>query len=109
MFDITVQVPGSDPRLRAGFTTQVVVVGDVQKNVLYVPRQALFMDNGKRVVYVKNGNGFEAREVKVEAETESRAAVSGLTDGSEVALVNPAAPRKAAGSSSSGSIGGGVK
>lgn len=109
MFDITVQVPGSDPRLRAGFTAQVIVVGDEQKNVLYVPRQALFMNDGKRVVYVKNGNGSEAREVKVEAESESRAAISGLTDGSEVALVNPAAPRKAAGSSSSGPIGGGVK
>ena len=84
-------------------------MGDEQKNVLYVPRQALFMNDGKRVVYVKNGNGSEAREVKVEAESESRAAISGLTDGSEVALVNPAAPRKAAGSFSSGPIGGGVK
>ena len=109
VFDITVQVPGSDPRLRAGFTVQVVVVGDVQKGVLYVPRQALFMNEGKRVIYVKNGSGFEAREVKVAAETESRAAIAGLSDGAEVALVNPAAPTKATGSSSSGPIGGGVK
>jgi hypothetical protein len=109
MFEITVQVPGSDPRLRAGFTVQVVVVGDVQKDVLYLPRQALFMNDAKRVVYVRNGDGFDAREVKVEAETESRAAISGLSDGAEVALVNPTAPRTAAGTSSSGPVGGGAK
>ena len=29
-------------------------VGDSKKNVLYIPRQALFMKDGKRIVYVKS-------------------------------------------------------
>jgi len=97
-FEVTVQVPGSDPRLRAGFTVQLVIAGDVRKNVLYVPRQAVFMNDSKRVVYVRNGSGFETREVKVAAETESRTAIDdssdGLTAGTEIALVNPTVSRK---------------
>ncbi len=111
-FEVTVQVPGSDPRLRAGFTVQLVIAGDVRKNVLYVPRQAVFMSDSKRVVYVRNGSGFEARELKIAAETESRAAVddssAGLTAGTEIALVNPTVSRKSsAAASTQPSLGGG--
>jgi len=109
-FEVTVQVPGSDPRLRAGFTVQLVIASEVQKNVLYVPRQAVFMHDGKRVVYVKDGNGFAVREVKVTAETESRAAVDGLSAGTEIALVNPTAPRQpSAASSAQPSLGRGTR
>jgi hypothetical protein len=109
MFDITVQVPGPEPRLRSGFTTQVAIVGEARKGVLYVSRQAVFMKDGKRIVYLKNGGSFDEREIKVEAETESRAAISGLNEGAEVALVNPLEPRKRAGVSSSGPSAGGVQ
>jgi HlyD family secretion protein len=93
-FDITIQLPNSDPRLRAGFTAQVAIRGDVRKDVLYVPRQAVFVKDGKRVAYVKNGGAFESREVRIGVETESRAAVEGLKLGDEVALLDPLAPRK---------------
>ena len=54
-FEITLQIPKSDPRLLAGFTVQVVIHGDVRKDVLYIPRQAVFMNSGKRVVYIERG------------------------------------------------------
>ena len=98
-FDVSIQLPNTDPRLRPGLTAQIVIRGDEKKNVLYIPRQALFLKDGKRVVYVKNGNGFEPREVKIQSESESRAAIEGLNAGSEVALVDPTAPRKASNSS----------
>lgn len=94
-FDITVQIPGDEPRLRSGFTAQVVVQGDKRQNVLYVPRQSLFSKDGKRVVFVKSGNGFEPHDVKVQCETESRAAIEGLKAGVQVALADPTAPKKA--------------
>ena len=108
-FDVTIQLPNADSRLRPGLTAQVVIRGEEKKNVLYIPRQALFLKDGKRVVYVKNGSGFEPREVKIQSESESRAAVEGLNVGSELALVDPTAPRKAAtpGASSPG-VGGGT-
>jgi Cu(I)/Ag(I) efflux system membrane fusion protein len=107
-FDVTIQLPSSDSRLRPGLTAQVVIRGEDGKNALYIPRQALFLKDGKRVVYVKSGNGFEPREVKIQNESESRAAIEGLNVGSDVALVDPTAPRKASSSSAPSGIGGGT-
>src|ERR1700734_549957 len=107
-FDVIIQLPNSDSRLRPGLTAQVVIRGEDRKNALYIPRQALFLKDGKRVVYVKSGSGFEPHEVKVQNESESRAAIEGLNVGSEVALVDPTAPRKASSSSAPSGIGGGT-
>jgi HlyD family secretion protein len=108
-FDVSIQLSNADSRLRPGLTAQIVILGEEKKNVLYVPRQALFLKDGKRVVYVKKGNGFEQREVKIQSEGESRTAIEGLNAGIEVALIDPTAPRKAGNSgASSPSIGGGT-
>jgi len=108
-FDVTIQIANVDPRLRPGLTAQVVILGDEKNNVLYIPRQALFLKEGKRIVYLKNGNGFEAREVKIQSEGESRAAIEGLNAGAEVALIDPTAPRKAGSpGASTASTGGGT-
>lgn len=106
-FDVSIQISSTDSRLRPGFTAQVSIVGNERKNVLYVPRQALFVKDGKRVVYVKSGGGFDPREVKIQSENESRAAVEGLGEGTAVALADPTAPRRATSSQSSG-VGGGT-
>ncbi|HTR66130.1 MAG TPA: efflux RND transporter periplasmic adaptor subunit [Terriglobales bacterium] len=95
-FDITVELTDKDQRLRPGLTAQIVIVGDKRKDALYVPRQALFMKDGKRVVYLRNGKGFEQREIKIQCENESRAAIQGLKVDDQVALLDPTAPRKAA-------------
>ena len=108
-FGASIQLLSADSRLRPGLTAQVVILGDEKKNVLCVPRQALFLKEGKRVVYVRKGNDFEQREVKVQSEDESRAAIEGLNAGTEVALVDPTVPRKASSSdASSPGIGGGT-
>jgi multidrug efflux pump subunit AcrA (membrane-fusion protein) len=104
-FEVSIQLAGEDPRLRSGFTAQITFHGGVKKNVIYLPRQALFLKDGKRIVYVKNGDSYDQREVKIQSQNESRAAVEGLPEGSRVALIDPTAPRKNTGSSStSGSM-----
>jgi biotin carboxyl carrier protein len=110
-FEVTIQLPNSDSRLRAGLTTQVVILGDQKRNIIYIPRPAVFLKDGKRVAYVKTGGSFEAREVKIQAESESRVAVDGLKPGIEVALLDPAAaPKKQAEGATSGpSLSGGRK
>jgi HlyD family secretion protein len=106
-FEVSIQLADSDPRLRSGFTANLVFLGGDKKNVLYLPRQALFLKDGKRIVYVKKGNGYEQREVKIENQNESRAAIDGLEEGANVALIDPTAPRKTNGSCSmSGGAGG---
>jgi multidrug efflux pump subunit AcrA (membrane-fusion protein) len=94
-FEVSIQLADTDPRLRSGFSARVVFLGGLRKDVLYVPRQALFMKDGKRIAYVKKGNGYEQREVKIQSQNESRAAIDGLDAGSKVALIDPTAPRKA--------------
>jgi HlyD family secretion protein len=93
-FEVTITLDNKDPRLRPGLTAQIVINGDPRKNVLYVPRYAVFMKDSKRVVYVRKGSNYDPREIKIVAENESRAVVDGIDAGTEIALVDPTAPRK---------------
>ena len=106
-FEIAIKLSTTDPRLRPGMTARIFINGEPRKSVIYVPRQALFLKENKRVVFVRNGNTFEPREVKIQAENESRAAIEGIRAGTEVALIDPTAPRKAANSSAPSAAGGG--
>ena len=106
-FDVSIQLINPDPRLRSGFTGQVVFLGDRQKNVLYIPRQAVFLKDGKPTVFSMKAGGYEQREIKILSETESRASISGLEEGAQVALIDPTVPRKSTGAdSAAGNIGG---
>lgn len=100
LFDVTFDFETPDPRLKAGASARVVIEGKEIANALHVPRQAVLEKNGKTHVYLKTGDRFEPREVKVEHLTESRAALTGIEEGAEVALTDPTAARPAAGASS---------
>jgi HlyD family secretion protein len=91
LFDVTLQFEQPDPRLKAGVSTRVTLEGKDVPNAIHVPRQAVFDKNGKNHVFVKTGDRFEQREVKVEQRTESRLAISGVPEGTEVALIDPTA------------------
>jgi len=106
-FEITIALASKDSRLRPGLTAQVVIHGEPRKDVLYLPRQAVFLKESKKVVYVKNGSSFEPRELNIVTENESRAAVEGIAAGTEVAMVDPTAPAKASSSGPSAAPGGG--
>jgi HlyD family secretion protein len=108
-FDVSILLLESDSRLRPGLTAHVVILGEQKKNVLSVPRQALFLKDGKRVAYVKSGNSFTQREVKIQCENESRAAIENLQAGTEVALVDPTTPRKTGGSGKGAAASGGTR
>lgn len=88
-FDVTFAIDRTDPRLRPGLSSQIIVQGEKLKNVLYLPRQAIFVHDGKPIVYVKAGRGFESKAVNVKHTTESQSVVEGVAEGTEVALVNP--------------------
>lgn len=106
-FDVTIQLADADPGLRPGLTAEIVFKGTRQTAVNSVPRQALFMKDGKRVVFVKAGSSYQQREVQIKGESETRAIIEGLADGTEVALLDPTVPRKTgpAGTGPSGTMG----
>jgi multidrug efflux pump subunit AcrA (membrane-fusion protein) len=89
LFDVTLQFDQPDPRLKAGVSARVTLDGKEMPDAIHVPRQAVFDKNGKSHVFVKAGEHFDQREVKVEQRTESRVVISGLPEGTEIALIDP--------------------
>ena len=73
------------------------------------PRQAVFEKKGNNNVLVRVGDRFEEREVNVVQPSESRIAIDGLTEGIEIALVDPTAGAKNAASASSSPLPGGTR
>ena len=100
MFDVSFQITGGTADLRPGLTTQVRVTADSIKGARYLPRQALFEQDGKPVVFIRRGRSFEPRPVKITDRTETHIVVADLPVGTEVALRNPLAERKKTGQGS---------
>ena len=96
-FDVTITMTASDRRLHAGFSAQILFVGDTRHDVLSIPRQAVFLKDGKRIVYVKHGTGYDQQIVTIPGEMESRSIVDGLPEGTQIALIDPTAPQKLSG------------
>lgn len=86
---VTIELNHPSPELRPGFSAHLVILGDQLKQALWIPRQAVFEKDGKPVVYVKNGNGFEPRTIQIRYQTERMAIITGLAAGTQVAVVNP--------------------
>jgi HlyD family secretion protein len=99
-FEVGFQFDQLDPRMKGGASARVTVEGKDIADALTVPRQAVFLKGGKTHVFVKVGERFEQREVKVVQRTESRAALEGLPEGTEIALVDPNVAAAASGSAS---------
>lgn len=88
-FDVTIALDQADRRLLPGTSVALRVAGPRLDEVLVIPRQAIFEREGRTMVYVKTATGFDARDVKVAHRGESRAAIEGVDDGTEVALIRP--------------------
>jgi HlyD family secretion protein len=89
LVDVSLTLDKPMTTARPGLTAKVRISSDPLKNVLYVPRQAIFDKDGTSLVYVKVGDRFEARTVTIAVRTESAVVISGLTEGAEIALTNP--------------------
>jgi HlyD family secretion protein len=94
-FDLSFAFDELDSRMKAGASARVTVEGRQIADALTLPRQAIFQKAGKTHVFVKVGERFEQREVKIVQRTESRAALEGLGEGTEVALIDPTVVRPA--------------
>jgi HlyD family secretion protein len=88
-FDVTIQFDHADGSLRPGFGAHLDVLGDHLQHALSIPRQAVFEKDGKPSVFVKTGNTFEQREIKIQNVTGGLAVIDGLKEGAQVALINP--------------------
>lgn len=88
-FDIAFDLTEGGRLLNPGVSAALAIAGQSFDGAFHLPRSAIFEVAGKPSVYLKTSAGFEVREVKVVARTDSLAIVEGLDVSAEVALVDP--------------------
>jgi multidrug efflux pump subunit AcrA (membrane-fusion protein) len=88
-FECKIALDDPVPELRPGMSAMIVMTTDELRNVLWIPAQALFEADGRTFVYVRSGKSFVAKDVKLVRRNETRAIVTGVAEGREVALSNP--------------------
>jgi HlyD family secretion protein len=106
-FGVVIALDHPDPQLRPGLSGVVAISAGELKDVLYLPPQAIFAKNGNPVAYVRKGSDFAPQRIKITRRSETRVAVEGLAEGTEVALVNPEQETAKTPATTSPSLGGG--
>jgi len=90
VFDIVVDLEGTDEVLKPGITTTTKIIVGKIKNVLSIPIISVFEEKGKTWAYVGDGGSFEKREVTLDQRNDNFVVVKkGITEGEKVALRNP--------------------
>jgi HlyD family secretion protein len=84
---VRVRIEGSDPRLIPDLSASVEIILEQAGSGAIVPLAALRTEGGKTVVYVKNADTFERREVQVGVKNSTHASIlGGLSAGQDVRL-----------------------
>ena len=90
VFEIDVDIKSQSPILKPGMTSSNKIIMNEIPNVIYVPQESVFEKDGKKVVYVKNGSGFDAQDVNVGDKSENYIVIKkGLHQNEEVSLRDP--------------------
>jgi hypothetical protein len=81
-----------DVLLRPGLLADVEIIVEKIPNAVHIPAQAVFEKDGHLVVFVKEGEKFVARPIKIGRRSESTLVVAdGLKSGETIAMANPEA------------------
>ncbi len=93
VFEVTIKVLDSDIRLKPGLTATTDIIVSKVPEALYIPLEAVFLDdNGNTVAFVRKGGSTEVRPIVI-GESNDRFVIvnSGLTEGEDVLLGRPSA------------------
>jgi RND family efflux transporter MFP subunit len=90
-FQVQALIEKPNARLRPGMTVNISIPIASASDVVSVPISAVFRGEGnKKVIYVRNGENTERREVKVGVtNTDFAQIIKGVEDGEEILLVEP--------------------
>ncbi len=87
---VQVNVDKMDPRIIPDLTASAEVYLESENNVVYVPRSAVFEENGGKYVFVRQPNGWVERPVQTGLMSYNSVAIhAGLQKGDVVALHRP--------------------
>src|SRR4029077_11781601 len=90
-FAVTLALDRTDPRvMKPGQRVQATLQLEEHRKALSVPRQAVFQNEGRTIVYRRKGNACARVEVKLGSWGAGRVVVeSGVSAGDELALIDP--------------------
>jgi multidrug efflux pump subunit AcrA (membrane-fusion protein) len=90
IFPVRIRIIGKSRNLLPGLTVSCKIIINETPDVLYIPLEALFKDQGKEFVYVRSGNSFTRRDVKIGAtNTDFAVLTDGVEENEEIALSDP--------------------
>jgi len=90
VFPVQIRIEGSPQNLLPGLTVSCRITISEIPDVLYVPLEALFKEQGNEFVYVRSTSGFKRRDVKTgSANTDFIIIREGLEENEELALSDP--------------------
>jgi HlyD family secretion protein len=92
-FAVTLALPQTETEvMKVGQRVRGTLILE-QGDAIVVPRQAVFERDGRMFVHRKDGDGFEAVEVKLGSSSAGRVVITeGLEEGDRIALRDPDAP-----------------
>lgn len=89
-FETEIDITDNDDRLKPGMKARVEIVVDQVPNAILAPISAVHEKDGKTFCYIKNGDKFSTKEVKIgKTDNKDVEILSGLSKGETVLLYDP--------------------
>lgn len=90
VFEVVIRIHQKDESLRPGVTAPLEILIEDHDRVLYIPLEALFVEEGEEYVYVMDNGAPTRKAVKTgSANFHSVVIEEGLQEGQEVCLIKP--------------------
>jgi len=90
IFPIQIRISGQSSTLLPGLTVSCKIIVNEIKDVLFIPLESLFKEQGKEYVYLKSGKGFKHHDIKTGAiNTDFAIVLEGLNENDVIALSDP--------------------
>ncbi|NRB72822.1 MAG: efflux RND transporter periplasmic adaptor subunit [Verrucomicrobiales bacterium] len=90
VYPATVEIEGTHEFLKPGMSAKVEIIVEELIDVIYVPVQAVFVENQEHFVFLKTSSGYERHLVEAGSHNnEFIEVISGLDEGDEVLLKMP--------------------
>jgi HlyD family secretion protein len=90
IFPVQVRIEGQSRKMLPGLTVSCKIIVSEVNDVLYIPLESLFTEQGIDYVYVKAGSGFKRQDIKTGAiNTDYAIVTEGLEENDLIALSNP--------------------
>ncbi len=90
IFPVQIKIDGKSKNLLPGLTVSCKIKINEVTDVLYIPIEAIFKDQGNEFVYVKSTPGFKRKDIKIgSVNTDFAIVTDGLAENEELALNDP--------------------